>query len=162
MPPDSLLDNFRAEGRAAADRACHHLAESLASLGVALPGLRVERTETGQYRLALGSMEVDAAEETAFAVFAGASVLNALRDDNPDREAVWLPEVGELLVDSAADRLGEFVEVAPEGRWLLAPIGGGEPWAVDRSGIGFPTRSHMARAGAARRTARTERLRAAG
>ncbi|MFD7642021.1 hypothetical protein ACFV4P_15335 [Kitasatospora sp. NPDC059795] len=132
-----LLAQRRADQFEKARTACAYLGSALDSIGVALPGLKVEQTESGDCRLALGSLDIGPGKELAFAVLAGASVLHAIKA---------VPTAGELLADMSTGRLGRFRGMEGE-RWRLAgAFGNGEPWTADPLKVREPTLNERVRA----------------
>ncbi|MFJ5921174.1 hypothetical protein ACIQF6_01075 [Kitasatospora sp. NPDC092948] len=137
---NELLAQFRAEQFEQARTACAHLGSALNSIGVALPGLKVEQTASGDCRLVLGNLDIGPGKRLAFAVLAGAPVLHAIKA---------VPNADELLVDTATGRLGRFRGVEGELWRLAGAFGNGEPWTADPLKVREPTvnervRTHMA------------------
>ncbi|MFG2695427.1 hypothetical protein [Kitasatospora sp. NPDC048407] len=134
---NELLAQLRAEQFEQARTACDYLGSALKSIGVALPGLKVEQTESGDFRLALGNLDIDPGKELAFVVLAGASVLHAIKA---------VPNAGELLVDTSTSRLGKFCGVEGEQWRLAGAFGNGEPWTADPLKVREPTVNERVRA----------------
>ncbi|MFD8481619.1 hypothetical protein [Kitasatospora sp. NPDC059673] len=131
------LAQLRAEKLDQARTVCACLGSALDSIGVPLPGLTVEQTDAGDYRLALGSLDIDPGKELAFAVLAGAPVLHAIKA---------VPDADELLVDTSTGRLGKFRGVDGKRWWLAAPFDNDEPWTADPHKVREPTVNERVRA----------------
>ncbi|MFI1012282.1 hypothetical protein [Streptomyces sp. NPDC020965] len=56
-----------------------------------------------------------------------------------------LPEVGTLVHDIVADKVGEF-RGAVGGRWQLRPCGGGVEWEVEPGAVARPGTAEQVRA----------------
>ncbi|MCC3769740.1 hypothetical protein [Streptomyces sp. UNOC14_S4] len=68
-----------------------------------------------------------------------------------------LPEIGELLHDTAADRVGEF-RGATAGQWTLRAPGSGGEWEAEPGSVAPAGTYEHVRAEAAKLNARRRRL----
>ncbi|RAJ42385.1 hypothetical protein K353_02738 [Kitasatospora sp. SolWspMP-SS2h] len=110
--------------------------------------LAVERAATGRYLVQLGGVTPDVASELATLIWTGAPYVRAVRGGELTGvvSMLWSPERGELLVDAATGRLGEFSHADERGDLVLVPADGGEPWSVGRCAVRHPTRADLAQA----------------
>ncbi|MFK0194163.1 hypothetical protein [Kitasatospora sp. NPDC090308] len=145
---NSLLDRLDRQDRAFGRKVCDGLREALDSAGVKLPSLAVERAATGMYLVQLGGVTPDVAGELATLIWTGAPYVRAVRSGGlgGDVSMLWSPERGELLIDAATGRLGEFSHADERGDLVLVPADGGEPWSVGRCAVRHPTRADLVQA----------------
>ncbi|MGW4804753.1 hypothetical protein [Kitasatospora sp. NPDC004272] len=150
---NSLLDRLARQDRAFACKVRDALRDAFHSAGLRLPSLAVERTVTGAHLVQLGGVSPEVASELATLVWTGAPYVRAARGGEfaGTAGAVWPCERGELLIDAATGRLGEFSHVGDGGELLLLPAGGdGVPWPAERSRVRHPAFADLVRAGIVR------------
>ncbi|MFD7642648.1 hypothetical protein ACFV4P_18530 [Kitasatospora sp. NPDC059795] len=131
----------------------------LATEGIALPSLGVDGQSafTGEVLVQLGGVPPAVVAGIAFALDVGFSVIRAGHGAGSVVQVLRTPEVGALVVDVRADRVGEYRATDEQGRFVLAPPAGGDQWAADPGDVHAANRNDRARAEAARRTARSNR-----
>ncbi|MFJ5881191.1 hypothetical protein [Kitasatospora cineracea] len=156
---NSLLDQLARQDRAFARKVCDGLREALEAAGLKLPSLAVERAATGAHLVQLGGVTPDVASELATLIWTGTPYVRAVRggEFSSAHPLRWSPEPGELLVEAATGRLGEFSHSDEHGELVLVPADGGAPWPVGRCAVRHPTRTDLARAEPSRSSEPTSR-----
>ncbi|MFG2694359.1 hypothetical protein [Kitasatospora sp. NPDC048407] len=131
----------------------------LATEGIILPSLRVDGSSdpAAEILVRLGTAPPAVVSGIAFALDVGFSVIRAGRGSGSVVQVLRTPAVGELVVDARADRVGEYRATDELGRFVLAPPAGGDLWTADPGDVHAATRNDVARAEAARQTARSNR-----
>ncbi|MFF0392314.1 hypothetical protein ACFYS8_27005 [Kitasatospora sp. NPDC004615] len=156
---DSLPARVHRAQRDEARDACEELRAVLAVEGIVLPSLGVEDSSvfTGETLVQLGGASPTVVSGIAFALDVGFSVIRAGRGAGSVVQVLRTPDVGALVVDTRADRVGEYRATDESGRFVLAPPAGGDLWTADPGDVHAATRNDVARAEAARQTARSNR-----
>ncbi|WP_344464237.1 hypothetical protein [Kitasatospora kazusensis] len=144
--------------RRRARKACTELREATDRAGCPLPSLGVDAASviTGGVLVQLGGALPDVITRLAEVIRAGTAAL-AAGEPEGTVSRLWPPAVGELVVDTGADRVGEFRSEDDAGRWLLAPPAGGDPWAANPDAVRMAGPGDQVRAEAARATARSQK-----
>ncbi|MER6360112.1 hypothetical protein [Kitasatospora sp. NPDC001527] len=156
--PRSLLDDLRSTEHAAALLALAELIGATKSAGVVLPSLEVELPARGRtdFLIQLGGVPPETAARLAVVILAGAAALAAKKPAGTVTH-LWAPAVGDLVVDTMVDRVGEFRGLDDSGAWLLAPPAGGSPWPADPSGVRVAGPNDRIRAESAQANARSHK-----
>ncbi|WP_280719293.1 hypothetical protein [Kitasatospora sp. MAP5-34] len=102
---------------------------------------------TGDVLVSLGCARPDVITRLAQVIRAGAIAL-AAEGAKDTGTHLWTPRVGDLVVDTEADRVGEF-RGGSGGRWTLARSTGGDEWTADPRHVRAPGANERVRVGMA-------------
>ncbi len=155
---ESHLSRIAEEQQRRAKDARTELRAATTEAGCPFPDLEVEPADprTGVARVDLGMVALETAFRLAEVIRAGVDAL-AAEDRRPEGTVthLWSPAVGDLVVDTGSDKVGEFRNTDDSGRWLLAPPAGGDPWLAAPEAVRTAGPTDQVRAEAARATARS-------
>ncbi|MFF0390845.1 hypothetical protein ACFYS8_19460 [Kitasatospora sp. NPDC004615] len=163
--PEPPLAKAIRQQRAEARAACDALAEVADAFDIELPELGVDRSElfTGEVLVDVGRMRVESvrllAEHLQLLNQHWDTIAAAVAEPVTPAVPLFRPNVGDLVVDTATGRAGEF-RGEDGDTWCLAAVSGdSEPWTADPLTVRTATVNELVRVGM---TARINRQPKAG